>query len=213
MNHAGKVRLWDSISIGLAGGGNYTEASLNLGPYETVSHLVRTHVRSSLFPVFFPLTRSALLQPQTFVASTTQGQFFKIVHTAVGGKHHLTVQPFSRPAQSSFARFTSLLLATQTEGILIPETGPIASVALGRDSPSGGQDVWALVGSHIQRWDMKPDGWEEALLDADVLEPICDALRERFGSAIPDLSRDLGLECNDVQMDRCVCVLWVKMCK
>lgn len=59
MNHAGKVRLWDSISIGLAGGGNYTEASLNLGPYETVSHLVRTHVRSSLFPVFFPLTRSA----------------------------------------------------------------------------------------------------------------------------------------------------------
>ena len=60
MNHAGKVRLWDSISIGLAGGGNYTEASLNLGPYETVSHLVRTHVRSSLYPVFFPLTRSAL---------------------------------------------------------------------------------------------------------------------------------------------------------
>ena len=89
MNHAGKVRLWDSISIGLAGGGNYTEASLNLGPYETVSHLVRTHVRSSLFPVFLPPTRSALLQPQTFVASTTQGQFFKIVHTAVGGKHHL----------------------------------------------------------------------------------------------------------------------------
>ncbi|KAI5890655.1 uncharacterized protein SCHCODRAFT_02632498 [Schizophyllum commune H4-8] len=182
MNHAGKVRLWDSISIGLAGGGNYTEASLNLGPYETVSHLVRTH-------------------PQTFVASTTQGQFFKIIHTAVGGKHHITVQTFSRPAQSSFARFTSLLLATQTEGILIPETGPIASVALGRDSSSGGQDIWALVGSHIQRWDMKPDGWEEALLDADVLELICDALRERFGAAIPDLSRDLGLECNDVQMD------------
>ncbi|KAL1745686.1 hypothetical protein HDZ31DRAFT_35821 [Schizophyllum fasciatum] len=182
MNHAGRVRLWDSISIGLAGGGNYTETVLNLGPYETVSHLVRTH-------------------PQTFVASTTQGQFFKIIYTSVGGKHHLAVQPFSRPAQSSFARFTSLLLSSNTEGPLVPETGPIASVALGHDSPSGGQDVWALVGARIQRWDMKPDGWEEALLDADIQELICDALRERFGAAIPDLSRDLGLECNDVQMD------------
>lgn len=182
MNHAGKVRLWDSISIGLAGGGHYTEASLTLEPYETVSHLVQTH-------------------PQTFVASTTQGQFIKIIHTSVGGKHHISVQPFSRPAQSSFARLTSLLLSSQADGPLVPETGPIAAVALGRDSPSGGQDVWALVGPRIQRWDMKPDGWEEALLDADVQELVCDALRDRFGAAIPDLSRDLGLECNDVQMD------------
>ena len=51
------------------------------------------------------------------------------------------------------------------------------AVALGPRTLLGRREVWALIDSHLQKWNMKLDGWEDLLTDEDVLNIVRNALR------------------------------------
>jgi nuclear pore complex protein Nup133 len=61
--------------------------------------------------------------------------------------------------------------------------------------------VWALVDSRIQKWSMKTEGWEEALLDTEVLDAIRLKMRETFGYSVCKDDAELDLELVDIDTE------------
>lgn len=64
-----------------------------------------------------------------------------------------------------------------------------------------GRDVWALVDSRVQRWKMKTEGWEDALMDVDVLDAIRSKMRDILGHSIPQDDSALDLELVDMSTE------------
>lgn len=156
LSNSGEIRFWDSIGIGLAGGDRFSTTQLELEPGESTTSLTRS-------------------DPQTYVASTSSGRLFRFTLTSTGGKYHLTSRLFSRPHSSlSLSRFFPSLWAAP---ILQPEAGNIIAVALGTKNNLG-TDVWALIDSRIQQWNMSSEGWEEITLEEDLMGIIRPALQE-----------------------------------
>ncbi|KAJ6547586.1 hypothetical protein B0H19DRAFT_1266498 [Mycena capillaripes] len=184
---SGEIRFWDSIGIGLAGGQNYSTTDLGLSPDEAVTNLLR-------------------VDPQTYVLSTSSGLFFRLILTSAGGKHHLTSHAFSRPTTGlSLARlipsFLSPSPSSSHQSPLTPEVGNISSIALGGQTPTGGRELWALVDTRVQRWEMKTEGWEEPLLDQEIAGVARSALREAFGESVEQDNAKLDLELVDIAVD------------
>ncbi|KAF7363465.1 Methyltransferase type 11 [Mycena sanguinolenta] len=182
---SGEIRFWDSIGIGLAGGQNYSTTELNLSSDEVVTNLLR-------------------VDPQTYVLSTSSGLLFRLVLTSAGGKHHLTAHAFSRPSSGlSLARLIPSFFSASSSGSqpLTPEIGNISSIALGGQTPTGGKELWALVDTRVQRWEMKTEGWEEPLLDEEIAEVARSALRTAFGSSVEEDDSQLDLELVDIAID------------
>ncbi|KAJ6502530.1 hypothetical protein C8R45DRAFT_622368 [Mycena sanguinolenta] len=182
---SGEIRFWDSIGIGLAGGQNYSTTDLNLSSDEVVTNLLR-------------------VDPQTYVLSTSSGLLFRLVLTSAGGKHHLTSHAFSRPSSGlSLARLIPSFFSASSSGsqTLTPEVGNISSIALGGQTPTGGKELWALVDTRVQRWEMKSEGWEEPLLDEEIAEVARSALRTAFGSSVREDDSQLDLELVDIAID------------
>lgn len=184
---SGQIRFWDSIGIGLAGGQNYSTTDLDLSPDEVVTNLIRA-------------------DPQTYILSTSSGLLFRLVLTSAGGKHHLTSHAFSRPATGlSLSRLLPSFLSPSPSGshnaILTPELGNISSIALGGRTPTGGRELWALVDTRVQRWEMKSEGWEEPLLDEEIAGVARSALRAAFEANVERDNSKLDLELVDIAID------------
>lgn len=78
----------------------------------------------------------------------------------------------------------------------------VSSVALGKPSATGEREVWTLVNERVQKWELKPEGWEELLLDKNVVELLKSAVKDEFGIKEKDQSMDFELI--DLGFERCV---------
>ncbi|KAI0273769.1 Non-repetitive/WGA-negative nucleoporin C-terminal-domain-containing protein [Gloeopeniophorella convolvens] len=174
-SQSGEVLFWNNIGIGLAGGEQYSKIILELESGEVLTSLTR-------------------IDPQTFVASTSTGHLFRLTLTTSGGKYHFTSRLFSRPQSSlSLSRFLPSLWSTPG---MQPESGNIAAVALGAKTNTG-SDIWALVDSRIQKWNIAAEGWEEIVLQEDIAAVVRPAIQ----STIRPQSGYLDLELLDLGVD------------
>ncbi|THU89518.1 hypothetical protein K435DRAFT_969042 [Dendrothele bispora CBS 962.96] len=182
----GEIRFWDSIGIGLAGGENYTTTYLNLESEDLVTNLLR-------------------VDSQTYVVSTTSGLLIQLLVTSSGGRYHLTSRPFSKPAPSlSLSRLIPSIFsqsASASTSQITAEPGNVSALALGAKSVEGSREIWALVDSRIQRWEMKLEGWEEIMLDEDVADAVRAAVRRTFGESVEMDDAGMDLELLDLAID------------
>ena len=79
------------------------------------------------------------------------------------------------------------------------EAGNIAAIALGAKTNLG-VDIWALVESRVQRWQVAAEGWEELTLQED----IGTVLRQAIQDTLRAPSAYLDLELLDLAVDRLV---------
>ncbi|KAI0341587.1 hypothetical protein BDW22DRAFT_1358408 [Trametopsis cervina] len=190
----GKIHCWDSLGMGLAGGERAFKADLELSSdYEQVTTLTRADA-------------------QTYILSTSAGRLFRLSFTALGGKHVLTTHPFSRPQSSlSFSRLLSLPSFLSSSPGVQAEPGNINAVALSTAEltlavapKAAGRDIWILIDSRLQRWTMSVEsGWEELVLDQDVLGMVAPEVRTRFTPRLPEqYLPELDIEFLDLQIVR-----------
>jgi nuclear pore complex protein Nup133 len=138
-------------------------------------------------------------QPQTYLVSTSFGRLFRLTLVSSGGRHHFAAHAFSRPN-------TGLSLASLIPGLwaspvgVIPTKGNASAVTLGASTPTG-QDVWALVETRVQRWNMSVEGWEEPTLDEELGSIIRPVIHTALPSAPSDDSA-LDLELLDFAFER-----------
>ncbi|KAK0204765.1 hypothetical protein DFS33DRAFT_1322617 [Desarmillaria ectypa] len=184
MSPSGEIRMWDSIGIGLAGGDHFSSVTLSLSPDEFVTNLVR-------------------VDPQTYIASTTSGVLFRLMLISSGGNLHLTSHVFARPASSlSLTRlYSSFFASSGSKTPLVSEPGNISALALGHATVDGGE-IWALIDTRIQLWELKAEGWEDIVRDDEVSEIIRAALRDTFGSSVEQDDANMDLELLDIAVDR-----------
>lgn len=76
------------------------------------------------------------------------------------------------------------------------ETEAARAVALG-ERIGGSREAWALLETRIQRWQLLDEGWEEQLLDEEILGLCSEGIRDAFPSA-PAQTADLVLELLDL---------------
>ncbi|KAK0450161.1 Non-repetitive/WGA-negative nucleoporin C-terminal-domain-containing protein [Armillaria borealis] len=184
MSPCGEIRMWVSIGIGLAGGDHFSSVTLGLSPDEFVTNLVR-------------------VDPQTYIASTTSGVLFRLMVTSSGGNLRLTSHAFARPTSSlSLTRlYSSFFASSGSKTPLASEPGNVSAVALGRETVDGGE-IWALIDTRIQLWELKAEGWEDIVRDDEVSEIIRVALRDTFGSSVEQDDANMDLELLDIAVDR-----------
>lgn len=197
LSMTGEIRFWDNIGIGLAGGDHYTLTLLELVGLEYISNFIRadvscvsySHTSLTIFP-----------QAQIYVATTSTGRLFRLIITSSGGKIHLNSHIFARPAPSlTLTNFLPSLWSSAPS--LQPEIGNISAVALG-ETKATGKEIWALVDTRVQKWNMSVEGWEEVMLDVDVGGLLRGAIRGNFDSA-PEDNIELDLELVDIAVERC----------
>lgn len=138
------------------------------------------------------------------MVSTSTGRLFRLVLTASSGKYLITARAFNRPASLlSLSRLLPTFLSSSSQGTEV-EAGNINAVAL-RDRPADntGRDVWTLINSRVQRWNMSTEGWEELLVDEDVWSLIGPFVIKKFASSIIGTELDLDLELLDIKLTGC----------
>ncbi len=141
------------------------------------------------------MSTQMFLQPQIFVISTSSGHLFRLTLTTSGGRYHLTSRVFSHPQSSlSLSRFLPSLWSSPASQV---DVGNITAVALGSKSNLG-MDIWALVESRVQRWNIAAEGWEELTLQEDIAAVIQLAIQNTLRSQ----SKYLDLELLDLTVDR-----------
>ncbi|KAF8625778.1 hypothetical protein AX15_005170 [Amanita polypyramis BW_CC] len=182
VSSSGIIRFWDSIGIGLAGGGHYYTTTLNLPPSQQVTNFVRS-------------------DSTTYIVSTTGGCLYRINLTPSGGTDQLKFHLFAplSPSLSLTRLLPSIFSSAATQKI--PEPGNINSIALGAKTPSGGREVWTLIDTRVQRWSMHPEGWEELLLDCSILGKLTSALEAFLISDNKKRPAELDLELLDLAID------------
>jgi len=79
------------------------------------------------------------------------------------------------------------------------EPGNISAIALGAKTNLG-TDVWALVESRVQKWNVATEGWEEFILQEDIGVVLRNAIQD----TLRDPSVYLDLELLDLAVDRLV---------
>ena len=138
-------------------------------------------------------------QPQTYLASTSFGRLFRLTLVSSGGKQHILCHPFSRP-QASLSLATLIPGLWSNPSTVAPKEGRANAVTLGASTPTG-TDVWALIETRVQKWNMSVEGWEKIVLDHDLGGLIRPAIRMEFPSA-PVEDGPLDLELLDFAFER-----------
>lgn len=140
-------------------------------------------------------------QAQTFIASTSSGTLYRLMLVPLGGKLQLTTHAFARPPSAlSLTRIYTSFFAP-TSSAVISEPGNVNAVAVGRSTADGGKDVWTLVDTRIQKWELKAEGWEDLLVDEELSALFCKAIRRNLGVTESDDTR-LDLEFLDIAINR-----------
>ncbi|KAF9533020.1 hypothetical protein CPB83DRAFT_903494 [Crepidotus variabilis] len=174
----GRIRFWDSIGIGLAGGENFSASQLEDMVYdEEVTNLVRADA-------------------QTYILSTSYGRLYRLVLSSTGGKYHLTCRAFARPtATGAFSRLIPSFFASGSNPAydVKDKAKHIHAVALGLQSANGDRQIWALANGRVQQWNMKFEGWEDILLEHDLVELLSEEVTRKFDVGDRDPSQDLEL--------------------
>lgn len=140
------------------------------------------------------------------MASTSGGSLFRLTLTSSGGKRHLTSRLFARPTSHlSLSRLLPSIFSSANSGavstIPLGHSKNINAIAFGATTSVGGKEVWALVDTRLQKWDMKPEGWEEMLVEGDVLSILAAAIRKTFGARVNDDDKMVDLELLDLAVD------------
>ena len=73
-------------------------------------------------------------------------------------------------------------------------------MTVGRTTADDGKDIWALVDTRIQKWELKAEGWEDLLMDIDVSRQIIVNLRHVLNATETDDAK-FDLELLDVAVD------------
>ncbi|KAG6898380.1 hypothetical protein C0992_009055 [Termitomyces sp. T32_za158] len=180
----GSIRFWDSIGIGLAGGDHYITIQLDIAPGESVTNFLRS-------------------DSQTYVASTSAGNLFRLTLVSSGGKRHLNSHVFAKPSHPiSFSRLLpSIFSSGSTTSTSFSHSKNVSAIALGAKSGTSGREVWAIVDTRLQRWSMSPEGWEQLLLEGDVLGILSTAVRKAFGTRVDADDQKVDLELLDLAVD------------
>ncbi|KAG6874188.1 hypothetical protein C0995_003734 [Termitomyces sp. Mi166 len=179
----GTIRFWDSIGIGLAGGDHYSTIQLDVAPGESVTNLLRS-------------------DSQTYVASTSAGNLFRLTLVSSGGKRHLKLHVFSKPSHSiSLSRLLPSIFSSGSTTSTFSHSKNISAIALGAKTGTGGREVWAIVDTLLQRWAMSPEGWEQLLLEGDILGILSTAVRKAFGTRVDADDQKVDLELLDLAVD------------
>jgi len=143
-------------------------------------------------------------QARTYIASTTSGGLFRLILTSAAGNYNMTWRLFSRPPSPlSLSRLLPSIFSSSssTAPTTTSHSQNISGLALGAETSTGGRDVWALVDTRVQRWDMKSEGWEDLLLDVDVSVIIVSAIRESFVTSVDQDDKKVDLELVDLAVD------------
>lgn len=80
----------------------------------------------------------------------------------------------------------------------------VSSITLGKSSPIGEREVWVLVSERIQKWELKPEGWEELLLDRSVVGLLKEAVKDELGIR-EDNDQSMDFELIDIGFEGYVC--------
>ncbi len=200
MSPGGTAHFWDSLGMGLAGGEYSSKSSLGLSSEERVTKLIRADVSRTFSSNQVHVIQDCfhLVQPQTYILSTSLGRLFRLVLTASGGKYRVSSHSFNRPPPTlSFSRLLPSFLVTPN---LAAEGGNISAVVLSdRPQDSSGGDVWALIDLRLQKWDMSIEGWEELTFDEDISTLIAPEIQARFN--VSD-DTEIDLELLDLSVNR-----------
>ena len=141
---------------------------------------------------------------KTFIVATSSGHLLRLTLTPTGGKYHLISRLFSRPAPSlSLSRFIPSFFGSSNLSPVAVMDAHVSSIALGKPSVTGECIVWTLVGERIQKWELKPEGWEDLLSDRSILIFLRSAVRDVFGIT-EDRDESMDFELIDLGCERCV---------
>ncbi len=114
--------------------------------------------------------------------TTSSGRLFRLTLTSTGGKYHLVSRLFARPAPSlSLSRLLPSFFGSSDLSPADAMNSYVSSIVLGSSSAIGEREVWVLVSERIQKWELKPEGWEELLLDRSVVGLLKEAVKDEFG--------------------------------
>jgi nuclear pore complex protein Nup133 len=72
------------------------------------------------------------------------------------------------------------------------EGGNVSALACGTETALG-REVWALVDTRLQKWSVAMEGWEECILDEELVGIVRAGIRNAFSSAPRDSMLDLEL--------------------
>lgn len=138
-----------------------------------------------------------MVKAQTYILSTSYGVLYRLVLTSTGGKYHISVHIFARPAPThTFSRLTSFFLpsAASTSYLDVKDSSKhVHAVAVCPSSVLGDRDVWALANGRIQQWSLKSEGWEEPIMDEDLTSLLSDKVAEKMFSNGLQSCEDLEL--------------------
>ena len=111
----------------------------------------------------------------------------------------MNARAFNRP--TSMLSLTRLLPTFLSSPDTQVEAGNISAVALfDRPEDPTGRDVWTLIDFRIQRWNMSTEGWEELIVDENVMDLIAPQVQTKFACFTNGL--ELDLELLDLQVVR-----------
>ena len=120
--------------------------------------------------------------------------------TSTGGKYRLNVHAFSRPQSSlSLSRLLPSLWSSASSSNA-SEGSNVSALACGVETAVG-KEIWALVDTRLQKWNMSVEGWEEISLDDELLDTIRGTIRDAFPST-PSDNGILDLELLDLIVPR-----------
>ncbi|KNZ71793.1 Nucleoporin [Termitomyces sp. J132] len=179
----GTIRFWDSIGIGLAGGDRYITVQLDVVPGEFITNLLRS-------------------DSQTYIASTSAGNLFRLTLVSSGGQRHLSSHVFARPSHSiSLSRLLPSIFSSGSATNTFSHSRNVSAIALGAKTGTGGREIWAIVDTRLQRWTISPEGWEQLSLESDVLAILSAAVRKAFGTRVDADDQKVDLELVDLAVD------------
>lgn len=109
---------------------------------------------------------------------------------------------FARPTTSlNLSRFFPSLFGASELRPADAMNAYVSSITLGKLSTTGEREVWVLVNERIQKWELKPEGWEELLLDRNVVGLLKTAVKDKFRISEED-DQSMDFELIDLAFER-----------
>lgn len=126
---------------------------------------------------------------------------FRINLTSVGGKHHLTIHPFSvRGPGFSITGLIPSLFGGSSSREAHYGFGYISAISFGSQSQDN-RDLWVLVDRRLQLWKLVPGGREELIFTTDLADRVRVAIHANYGEAINTGAGIADLELLDLAVD------------
>lgn len=100
------------------------------------------------------------------------------------------------------------LFNTSKNAQLSPSVGYINSIALGPEGPNGDREVWTSSSGWLHKWILKPEGWEELVMEQTITHLIEPEIKKSMGlhavqvdKETTQQSQELDIELLDLAVD------------